>query len=108
MIKVEQACAILREMPVVEVTGKPESPDFRVKNKLFAVFPRGLLAMNLRVGDEEVALLISQRRIFSVPEINARGGWVSVKLDAVSDEEFREVAWKAWRFTAPQRIALQY
>jgi hypothetical protein len=75
---------------------------------MFAVFLRGFLFMNLRVGEEDVPILISKRRVFSVPEVNARGGWVSVKLDAISEDEFREVAWKAWRYTAPSRLALQY
>src|SRR3954453_13214871 len=108
MITVEQARAILLGMPVVEEGANHGNPDFRVKNKMFAVFQRGMFFVNLRVGDEEVAILSSQRKIFSVPEVNARGGWVSVKLDAISEEEFLRVAWKAWRYTAPPRIALQY
>ncbi|MDQ1474649.1 MAG: hypothetical protein QOJ99_6129 [Bryobacterales bacterium] len=108
MITVEQARAILLEMPVVEEGTNNGNPDFRVKNKMFATFPRGFIFVNLRVGDEEVAILISQRRVFSIPEVNARGGWVSVKLAAITEEEFVQVAWKAWRYTAPPRISLQY
>jgi predicted DNA-binding protein (MmcQ/YjbR family) len=108
MITVEQARAILSELPVVEEGANNGNPDFRVKNKMFATFPRGMFFVNLRVGEEEVAILISERRVFSVPEVNARGGWVSVKLDAVTEEQFLDVAWKAWRYTAPPRLSLQY
>jgi predicted DNA-binding protein (MmcQ/YjbR family) len=108
MITVEQARAILLGMPVVEEGANHGNPDFRVKNKMFASFPRGLFFVNLRVGEEEVAILISQRRVYSVPEMNARGGWVSVKLDAIAEDEFLEVVWKAWRYTAPPRLSLQY
>jgi predicted DNA-binding protein (MmcQ/YjbR family) len=108
MITVEQACAILLEMPVVQEGVNNGNPDFRVKNKMFATFPRGLFFVNLRVGEEEVAILTSQRRVFSVPEVNARGGWVSVRLDAITEDEFLDVVWKAWRYTAPPRLSLQY
>lgn len=108
MITPEQAQAVFLDIPVLEQEPGTGHTAYRVKGKLFATVWNGAGFANLRVGHEEQVMLTKDARIFSVPKNGPKGGWVAVSLANVSPEIFREVAWKAWRNTAPARLALQY
>jgi len=108
MITAEQACTMFLTMPVVEQGSHHGSPDFRVKDKIFATILPGMHFANLKVGKEEQFMLASQVRVYSIPHGGERAGWISVKLAAVGEEDFLELVWKAWRYTAPARLGLQY
>jgi hypothetical protein len=108
MITAEQACGLCLTMPLVEEGSHRGQRDFRVKNKMFAAVLPGMYFMNLRVGQEEQFMLSSQTKMFTIPEVGGKGGWVSVRLAAIGEEDFLALVWKAWRHTAPPRLSLQY
>jgi hypothetical protein len=106
MITDEQARVLFLSMPVVEEKSRYGRPDFRVKQKAFATIFPGRGRVDLRVGEEEQVMLSTQKLIYSIPEEGRE--MVSVKLAAIGEEEFREVVWKAWRYTARPQLSNQY
>jgi len=109
MISAEQAGAILLGLPQVEAGTSVGNTEYRLKRKLFATLWAGMGCANLRVGkDEQVMLLATDSRVYTPPVTGIKTGWVRVSLQAVSEESFREAAWKAWRNAAPARMALEY
>lgn len=108
MITAELACEMCLRMPVVEQAPHHGHPDFRVKSKVFARLLPGKQFVGLKVGPEEQIMLSSQKRIFSVPEGAGQSAWINVRLVAISEEDFLALVWKAWHYTAPARLSLQY
>lgn len=80
---------------------------FRLKGKLFATLWSGAGFATLKVGYDEQTMLATSPN-FSIPPNGGKGGWIMVKLANVSEVEFLELVWKAWRNVAPPRLGLQY
>ena len=108
MITAERACAICLEMPVVQEGRYRGAPDFRVRNKMFATLPPGRFFANLKVGKDEQFMLSNQKKLFSIPAGGESAGWIGVRLAEIDEARFTELVWKAWRHTAPARLALEY
>jgi hypothetical protein len=108
MVTPEKAHEIFLTIPVLEEESGTGHTGYRVKGKLFGTLWGGAGFSSLRVGKEEQAMLITDPRIFSVPQNGPKSGWITVKLAAIGEEAFQEVVWKAWRHTAPARLALEY
>jgi len=55
------------------------------------------------------ALIESEPDKFSLPsESDLRYHWVHVRLDAIDEEEMRELVEDAWAFTVPKHVAEEY
>jgi hypothetical protein len=83
--------------------------DFRVNNKIFCTLPRpGQMGMRIGV-DEQAALLAEDPDTFE----RAKGkwgeqGWTLIRLDAVDQEQLRELIIEAWRTRAPKKLLAEY
>lgn len=95
-----------------EVTERPSygTPGWRVKDRLFARLRDDDAVLVVFVVDEEDkrALLASDPSVFfTTPHYD---GWamVLVRLDAVGEEQLRELLIDAWRVRAPKRVLAEH
>jgi hypothetical protein len=56
--------------------------------------------------EERKALIDSEPDKFVMPTVaGQRFNWLEVRLDAIDDEELRELVWNAWRMVVPKRVS---
>jgi len=82
---------------------------FRVGQIVYLAFSRDETLMGFAFPKEERdALVASEPRKFQMPETSdLRCNWVVVALDAIDDEEMRELVEDAWRMVVPKRVAAE-
>jgi hypothetical protein len=83
---------------------------FRVGQIVYLAFSRDEATMGFAFPKEErVALVESEPDKFLMPEKgDLRYNWVVVRLDAVDDDEIREIVLDAWRMVVPKRVAAEH
>jgi hypothetical protein len=82
---------------------------FRVGQIVYLAFSRDETLMGFAFPKEErEALVASEPLKFQMPErSDLRFNWVVVVLDAIDDEEMRELVQDAWRMVVPKRLAAE-
>ena len=82
---------------------------FRVGSIVYLAFSRDEALMGFAFPTEErEALVASEPHKFRMPETSdLRYNWVVVVLDAIDDEEMRELVQDAWRMVVPKRLAAE-
>jgi hypothetical protein len=82
---------------------------FRVKQIVYLAFSRDETLMGFAFPKEErEALIASDPHKFRMPETkDLRYNWVVVALDAIDDDEMRELVQDAWRMVVPKRLAAE-
>jgi hypothetical protein len=80
---------------------------FRVGRIVFLAFSRDETLMGFGFPKEErEALVASEPEKFIMPKPgDLRYNWLVVRLDAIDDEEMREIVLDAWRMAVPKRVA---
>ena len=80
---------------------------FRVGSIVYLAFSRDETLMGFAFPKEErEALVASEPHKFRMPETSdLRYNWVVVALDAIDNEEMRELVQDAWRMVVPKRLA---
>ncbi len=80
---------------------------FRVGRIVYLAFSRDESLMGFAFPKEErEALVASEPAKFMMPEpSDLRYHWVVVRLDAIDDDEMREIVIDAWRMVVPKRVA---
>ena len=80
---------------------------FRVGRIVYLAFSRDESLMGFAFPKEErEALVASEPEKFMLPRPSElRWNWVVVKLDAIDEDEMREIVLDAWRFVVPKRVA---
>ena len=59
--------------------------------------------------EERAALVDSEPDKFLMPDkSDLRYNWVVVRLDAIDDDEMRELVLDAWRMVVPKRVAEEH
>jgi hypothetical protein len=107
MISVAAVRKLALSFPNTEEREHFGTPDFRVRNKIFATLHAAEKVAVLRLEkDEQAALIEAQPETYSKAWGNT--GWTSVQLPRVSMTEFRELITEAWRGTAPKRLAAEF
>jgi hypothetical protein len=96
-------------------TGLPRSYEafvrgrvkFRVGRIVYLAFSRDETLMGFAFPKEErEALLQTYPEKFMAPKPgDLRYHWVVVRLDAIDEEELRELVFDAWRMVVPKRLA---
>jgi hypothetical protein len=83
---------------------------FRVGRIVYLAFSRDERQMGFAFPkDERDALIASEPGKFLMPErSDQRYHWVVVRLDAITEDELREIVVDAWRFVVPKRVAAEY
>ena len=82
---------------------------FRVGQIVYLAFSRDETLMGFAFPKEERdALVASEPDKFQMPETSdLRFNWVVVALDAIDDQEMRELVEDAWRMVVPKRVAAE-
>jgi hypothetical protein len=82
---------------------------FRVGQIVYLAFSRDETLMGFAFPKEErEALVASDPHKFRMPETSdLRFNWVVVVLDAIDDDEMRELVQDAWRMVVPKSLAAQ-
>jgi hypothetical protein len=82
---------------------------FRVGSIVYLALSRDETLMGFAFPKEErEALVASEPHKFRMPETSdLRYNWVVVELDAIDDDEMRELVQDAWRMVVPKRLAAE-
>lgn len=80
---------------------------FRVGRIVYLAFSRDETLMGFAFPKQErEALVASEPDKFMMPERgDLRYNWVVVRLDAIDQDEMREIVEEAWRMVVPKRLA---
>jgi hypothetical protein len=83
---------------------------FRVGRIVYLAFSRDETLMGFAFPKEErEALVASEPHKFLMPgRSDLRYNWVVARLDALDEEELREIVLDAWRMVVPKRVAADY
>jgi hypothetical protein len=83
---------------------------FRIGRIVYLSFSRDGSTMGFAFPKEwRNALVESEPEKFSLPnEFDLRYHWVHVRLDAIDEEEMRELVEDAWAFCVPNKIVEEY
>jgi hypothetical protein len=83
---------------------------FRVGQIVYLAFSADETTMGFAFPKEErEALVAAEPAKFAMPPTaDLRYNWVVVRLDAIDDDEMREIVVDAWRMVVPKRVAAQY
>ena len=83
---------------------------FRVGQIVYLAFSRDETVMGFAFPKEErQALVDSEPDKFLMPGTSdLRYNWVEVRLDAIDDEEMRELVLDAWRMVVPKKVAAEH
>ena len=83
---------------------------FRVGRIVYLAFARDETMMGFAFPKEwRDALVQSEPEKFLLPrQSDLRYNWVVVRLDAIDEEEMRELVVDAWAFVVPQRVVDDY
>ena len=92
-------------LPEVEERETWETPTFRIRNKMFAMFAEEGRAMWVKTNhDEQRALCQMDPATFFPPPYVGASGWVGVRFASADRDELHELLVEAWRMTAPKRL----
>ena len=83
---------------------------FRIGRIVYLSFSRDGSTMGFAFPKEwRDALVESEPEKFSLPsEFDLRYHWVHVRLEAIDEEEMRELVEDAWAFCVPQKVVEEY
>jgi hypothetical protein len=83
---------------------------FRVGRIVYLAFSRDESLMGFAFPKEErEALIASEPEKFMMPKpADLRYNWVVVRLEAIDEEEMRELVLDAWRMVVPKRVAAEH
>jgi hypothetical protein len=83
---------------------------FRVGRLVYLAFSRDESQMGFAFPKwEREALVASEPYKFLMPATSdLRYHWVEVRLDAIDQQEMREIVIEAWRMAVPKRVAAEY
>jgi hypothetical protein len=83
---------------------------FRVGQIVYVAFSRDETLMGFGFPKEErLALVESEPDKFLLPDkSDMRYNWVVVRLDAIDEDEMRELVLDAWRMVVPKKVAIAH
>ena len=110
MVSFDYATKIALGFPGAEEKKHFEKPDFRVKNKIFAVLhlDKHCMVVKLSVIDQSVFCAFDDTVIYPVPGGWGRRGWTMINLKKVKKAMLLDAVATAWKTVAPSKLVLKY
>ena len=110
MVTIDDVRALASQLPRSYEALVRDRVKFRVGRIVYLAFSRDETIMGFGFPKEErEALVASEPDKFSMPERgDLRYHWVQVHLDAIDEDEMRELVLDAWRMVVPKRVAAAY
>jgi hypothetical protein len=109
MVTIEQVRELALTLPRTYEALVRDRVKFRVGRIVYIAFSRDETLMGFAFPKEErQALIDSEPHKFLMPKrSDQRYNWVVVRLEAIDDEEMREIVLDAWRMVVPKRVAAE-
>lgn len=109
MISASEARALALALPEAVESSHFDTPDFRVRGKIFATLP-GPDRMIVRIDPADQTVLLAAEPATFAPCPGAWGlkGWTIVRLDSVDPDTLRDLLVESWRRLVPTRVAAAY
>jgi hypothetical protein len=110
MVSLDEAKKSALALPEVEEKSHFDKPDFRVKNKIFAVIHKDKTCMmvKLSVIDQSVFCAFDETIIYPVPGGWGRKGATMINLKKVRKVMFLDALTTAWKTVAPPKLVTKY
>jgi hypothetical protein len=110
MVTIDQIRPLALSLPRSYEALVHDRVKFRVGRIVYLAFSRDETVMGFAFPKEERELLVaSEPDKFEMPRpSDMRYHWVHVRLDAVDEEEVRELVVDAWRMVVPKRVAAEH
>ena len=109
MVSASEARALALSLPEAVESSHFDTPDFRVRGKIFATLP-GPDRMVVRIDPADQAVLLAAEPATFSPCPGAWGlkGWTIVQLGAVDPDVLRDLLVDSWRRLVPRKVAADY
>jgi hypothetical protein len=110
MVTIDDVRALAETLPRSYEVLVRDRVKFRVGRIVYLAFSRDETQMGFGFPKEErEALVASEPHKFLMPSKgDLRYHWVEVRLDAIDEEEMRELVLDAWRMVVPKRVAAEH
>lgn len=106
-VSVDDVRAIARSLPRTTEALVRDRVKFRVGRIVYLALSRDETIMGFAFPRQErAALVASEPGTFLMPEkSDERYQWVRVRLDAIDEDQLREIIQDAWRMVVPKSVA---
>jgi hypothetical protein len=110
MVTIDDVRAVAEGLPRSYEVLVRDRVKFRVGRIVYVAFSRDETLMGFGFPKEErVALVESEPDKFLMPgRSDMRYNWVVVRLDAIDEDEMRELVLDAWRMVVPKKVAAEH
>lgn len=109
MTTTEQARTIALALPEAQEKAHMGHPDFRVRDRIFAGFPKeGQMSVALDAAEQAAALERAPDAIAPAAGAWGRQGWTIVELAQIAPGDLSELVEEAWCGRAPRELADAY
>lgn len=110
MVTVAAARQLALSLPETEEKSHFETPDFRVKNKVFATIKadKQLMMVKLSAVDQSVFCSFDTTVIYPVPGGWGRQGATYIELKKVKKSMLLDALTMAWKQVAPKTMVAKY
>jgi hypothetical protein len=110
VVDIDDVRAFARTLPRTTEALVRDRVKFRVGRIVYLAFSRDETIMGLAFPKEErEGLVRSEPNKFLMPEpVDLRYHWVQVRLEAIDQDEMRELVLDAWRMVVPKRVAAEH
>jgi hypothetical protein len=110
VVTIDDVRALASRLPRSYEAVVADRVKFRVGRIVYLAFSRDESVMGFAFPKEERELLVSSEPAkFHMPSTSdMRYNWVHVRLDAIDDEEMRELVLDAWQMVVPKKVAADY
>jgi hypothetical protein len=110
MVTIDDVRAVAEGLPRSYEVLVRDRVKFRVGQIVYVAFSRDETLMGFGFPKEErLALVESEPDKFLLPDrSDMRYNWVVVRLDAIDEDEMRELVLDAWRMVVPKKVAIAH
>jgi hypothetical protein len=110
MVSLATAKQLALSLPESEEKSHFEKPDFRIKNKVFAVLhqDKSSMVVKLSVIDQSVFCAYDNTIIYPVAGGWGRQGWTMISLKKVKKSMLLDALTTAWKTVAPSKLGAKY
>lgn len=107
MVTIDDVRAVLAGLPRSTEVLVRDRVKFRVGQIVYVAFSQDETQIGFGFPKEERAALVEARPdVFFLPrESEMRFHWIEAWLDALDEDEMRELVLEAWRMVVPKRVA---
>jgi hypothetical protein len=110
VVTIDEVRALASRLPRSYEAVVADRVKFRVGRIVYLAFSRDERIMGFGFPKEERELLVSSEPAkFQMPsKSDMRYNWAHVRLEAIDDEEMRELVLDAWQMVVPKKVAAEY